>query len=344
MTKSLPARFVKWFAPRLLEVFTETFIKSKENNTKRALIQIFNGWRDFYERNSILKPISDRVKLPFFEKSLFIEANPSELEEYRQLINSQIETPIISQRISIEQTSISNIQINKIESTNLNQIKKPCDIDQTKKWENINQVPHFDNYYKDSNWVNNSYISNCGLYGFGATYDSQNIQFKNHNIHNYSEISNKNWLISQPTTKFSLRDPLIEHPKNNIIQKDLSYFSDNSQSESQKVEIYQNDQFKSLHHQMSGLVHSLQRTVSARADESNMQELILQNQSKILTRPLETQDLHSNVHYMKPLNSLCKEINKEMSFFQFVSNKYNSMCQTNRNLRDFERFNGEFNK
>lgn len=43
---------------------------------------MFNDWKDFYDKATVLNPISDRLKLPYFEKTLLREANPDELKEY----------------------------------------------------------------------------------------------------------------------------------------------------------------------------------------------------------------------------------------------------------------------
>lgn len=86
-----PHRFVPLIQQRLLEVFTQTFLKSKNEHTHRTLIRLFNKWRPFYPRETVLKPISDRLKLPFFEKKYFIEADPQALEEYNQVCQKQSE-------------------------------------------------------------------------------------------------------------------------------------------------------------------------------------------------------------------------------------------------------------
>lgn len=344
MTKSWTLRFVKCFAPRLLEIFTETFLKSKENNTKRALIQIFNGWRDFYWRNTILKPISDRVRLPFFEKSLFVEAPQSELDEYYKLINSQIESPVIAQPSQAVEAGLSN-QANTVQEEQVTQSQNAEAQSQYKKWENINQVSNFVNSYKESNWVNNSYLSNNGLYGFGANYDTQNSEYITPNIENFcNEITNKNCLVSQPWSKFALRDPLISHPKVNIPQKDMSYFSDCSLPESQKAESHQADQFRSLQQQMSGLVPSLKRTINVKIQEANHYVPVSQIQSRVLTAPCGSQEVKAEIGSSRPVNSLCREISKDASFFLFVSNQYNTICQTERNQRDYEKFTGDLKK
>lgn len=344
MTKSLTLRFANCFAPRLLEVFTETFLKSKENNTKRALIQIFNGWRNFYCRDRILKPISDRVKLPFFEKTLFVEAPQSDLDEYYKLISSQIETPVIAQSSPAVQTT-SNIPEKKaweeVQATNV----QNTEVSNQVKWENTNQVSNFANSYKESNWVNNSYLSNNGLYGFGVNYDTQNSQFINPNIQNCSyEISNKHCLASQSSTKFALRDPLISHPKVNVNQKDMSYFSECSLPESQKVEPQQADQFRSLHQQMTGLVPTLKQSINSKIQEANMYWSASNFQSRILAAPSGSQETKLEINNMRPINNMWREISKDGSVFLFVSNQFNSIWQNERNQRDYEKFSGDLKK
>jgi len=75
---------------RLLEIFGETFMKNKDDNARRFLIQMFNSWKPYYVGTSYLKPISDRCKLPYFEKTLLVESFPEEMTDYQNFINERM--------------------------------------------------------------------------------------------------------------------------------------------------------------------------------------------------------------------------------------------------------------
>jgi hypothetical protein len=75
-------RFSQLFGSRLLEIFSETFLKNTDPNVKRTMIRMFNSWKGYFDHYSVLKPIEDRLKIKHFEKELFIEADPNQLNEY----------------------------------------------------------------------------------------------------------------------------------------------------------------------------------------------------------------------------------------------------------------------
>ena len=81
LVKVLTERFVPLFQPRLLEVYVQSFEKNEDVNARRVMIRIFKSWKEYFPRN-ILDPISVRLKIPFFEKQLFHEADPAQLNEF----------------------------------------------------------------------------------------------------------------------------------------------------------------------------------------------------------------------------------------------------------------------
>lgn len=105
MTKAMTQRFAPHFELRLLEIFTETFLKSKDDNVRRALIQMFNSWKSYYCRVRTLKPISDRLKLPYFEKML-IRDGP--VEEENEFTTNFVEKQMLPQPPSPPTTSTNS--------------------------------------------------------------------------------------------------------------------------------------------------------------------------------------------------------------------------------------------
>lgn len=43
---------------------------------------MFNSWKGYFDHFTVLKVIEDRLKIKHFEKELFIEADPDQLNEY----------------------------------------------------------------------------------------------------------------------------------------------------------------------------------------------------------------------------------------------------------------------